>query len=151
MSTKEVAKSGPEVARGRWFDRFFDWPEWPEFFRGSPWPGTEHQFRVEEEVTDTEMVVKAEVPGIDPDRDAEISVSDGVLRIHVERRQEEKTEEKGRSRSEFRYGSYTRSILLPPGADQLDVKATYRDGILEVHVPIAKEKATAAKIPISRG
>src|SRR4249919_2857062 len=61
------------------------------------------------------LVVRAEVPGIDPDKDVDVSVSEGVLNISVER--EEKSEHKSKNgyRSEFRYGSSTRSIVLPAG------------------------------------
>ena len=60
--------------------------------------------RVEEALHDDEVVVRAEMPGIDPDKDVDITVSDHVLRIRAERREESKSEEKGTYRSEFRYG-----------------------------------------------
>ena len=67
---------------------------------------------------------------------------------------EERTEDKRPEgyRSEFHYGSLTRSIRLPEGATEADVKATYKDGILEVRVPAPKPAApaTGTKIPISR-
>jgi Hsp20/alpha crystallin family len=69
-------------------------------------------------------------PGSTPDNDVEVTVSDGTLSIKAERREETKLDEKLGFRSEFRYGSYTRTIGLPIGATEEDVKATYRDGIL---------------------
>ena len=54
-------------------------------------------------------------------------------------------------RSEFRYGSYTRALALPKGASEKDVKATYKDGILEVTVPFKQEVADPQRIAITRG
>ena len=144
----------PETAResrdwfGRWFD---DWsmPRWPELFRARLLEGFE-PMRVEEYEDGDVLVVKAEMPGLDPDKDVDIDVGDHTLRIRAERRQESKIEEKGRYRSEFRYGSFSRSVPLPVGATEADVKASYRDGILEVRVPIDRGKAEARKIPIQR-
>ena len=81
------------------------------------------------------LVVRAEVPGIDPDRDVDVSVSEGMLHIRAER--EEKTEHKSKNgyRSEFRYGSFMRSVALPAGAKEEDITATYKDGVLEVRAP----------------
>ena len=69
------------------------------------------------------------------------STSYGVLTIRAERREEKK--EGGRS--EFRYGSFTRSVTLPPGADENDVTATYTNGILEVRVAIKPEQKPERK------
>ncbi|MCU1522227.1 MAG: Hsp20/alpha crystallin family protein, partial [Arthrobacter sp.] len=81
------------------------------------------------------LVVRAEVPGIDPDNDVDVSVSEGMLHIKAER--EEKSEHKSKSgyRSEFRYGSFQRSIALPPGAKEEDITASYKDGVLEIRAP----------------
>ena len=91
--------------------------------------------KVEQFVDGTTLVVRAEVPGIDPDKDVDVSVSEGMLHIRAER--EEKTEHKSKDgyRSEFRYGSFSRSVALPPGAREEDITATYKDGVLEVRAP----------------
>jgi len=96
------------------------------------------------------LVVKAEMPGLDPDKDIAIDVSDQNLHIRAERRQETKVEEKGGYHSEFRYGSFSRHVPLPAGTSDQDVKATYKDGILEVRVPVDRAKAEAHKIPVQR-
>jgi HSP20 family protein len=109
--------------------------------------------KVEQFLDGSTLVVRAEVPGIDPDKDVDVSVSEGMLHITAER--EEKTEHKSKTgyRSEFRYGSFTRSIALPPGAREEDVTATYTDGVLEVRAPapVAAPDATSKKIKIDRG
>ena len=134
------------------------WPAWMSRF-GFPelWEGAgAGDKRIEEFVDKGESVVRVEMPGVDPERDLDISVTDGVLRIHAERTMEtrdekEGDEKEGRTRSEFRYGSFTREVALPTGASEDDVKASYRDGIIEVRVPV-KEAAVVAsrKIPIAK-
>jgi HSP20 family protein len=114
------------------------------FFEG--WPNPMH---VEEFAEGDTWVIRAELPGIDPDKDVDIDVSDGVL--HVQARREERKEEERPSgyHSEFHYGTFQRSIRLPEGATEADVKATYEDGILEVRVPVPKAEAkTPTKVPI---
>jgi HSP20 family molecular chaperone IbpA len=97
--------------------------------------------RVEDFVDQRQYVVRAEIPGIDPEKDVDITVEDGILTITAERREEKKES----SRSEFRYGSFSRSVSLPAGADEDNVSATYRDGILEVRTPLKEEKKPEAK------
>ena len=63
------------------------------------------------------------------------------LTIHAER--SDKTE--GKHRSEFRYGSFTRSLPLPSQADEDDVTATYHDGILTISVGLHGEKKESVK------
>ncbi|HTX84565.1 MAG TPA: Hsp20/alpha crystallin family protein [Streptosporangiaceae bacterium] len=78
-------------------------------------------FRVEDYTKDGNYVIRAELPGLDPDKDIDVTVDDGTMTIHAERREEER---KSR-RSEFRYGSLTRSVRLPAKVDAKDVKARY--------------------------
>jgi HSP20 family protein len=132
----------------RWFDDL-PVPRWADVVRDRLLEDLDGM-RVEEFEDGDTLVVKAEMPGLDPEKDVEISVSDHTLRIRAERRQETKVDEKGRYRSEFRYGSFSRSIPLPAGATDEDVKATYRDGILEVRVPVDRGKAEARKIAVQR-
>ncbi len=135
------------------FERMFnEWP-WPRSrLVPAVWPAFEgsEMIRVEESTDDKEVVVRAEVPGIDPDKDVEITVSDHTLRLRVERREESTSDEKGVKRSEFRYGSFSRAVPLPAGASEKDVNATYKDGILEVRIPIDKKAAEAKKVKIRR-
>lgn len=127
--------------------RLFEWPE--GLFEMPDWFG-EEAIKVEESVEGGMLVVKAEIPGVDPDKDIELTVSDDALTIRAERRQEEKVEEKDRYRSEFRYGSFTRVVPLPAGATAEDVDAAYADGILTVKVPLDTGKAEATKVAIKR-
>lgn len=93
------------------------------------------------------LVVRAELAGIDPDKDVEITVEGPMLRITAERREQEQSEGRDYVRKEFRYGSFTRTFPLPEGVTETDVKATYKDGILEVRVPLP-QRAEAVKVPV---
>jgi len=127
----------------------FEFPElWKRFFD----PDADGSWlRVEEYVEGDTLVVRTELPGIDPDKDVEITISDVLL--HIRARREEKTEHKGKDsyRSEFRYGSFVRSMALPAGTKEDDVKATYDDGILEVRLPVGDEvEAETTRVPVAR-
>jgi HSP20 family protein len=102
--------------------------------------------RIEDELTGDAYLVRAEIPGVDPDRDVHVNVSHGVLTITAERREESRDT----SRSEFHYGSFLRRVTLPEGADDSDISATYGNGILEVSVPIVAGKESVRDIPIAR-
>lgn len=98
------------------------------------------------------LVVRAEVPGIDPDQDVDVSVSEGMLHIAVERQETSEHKSKAGYRSEFRYGRSARSIALPAGAKEEDITATYKDGVLEVRAPAPEVVTgeTSKKIRIDR-
>lgn len=138
---KEVSKreSQPLAEFFDWFDG--GWPAFADWRRGAA------TMRIEDRLEDDRYVVRAELPGIDPDKDVKIDVQNGQLMVSAERREE--LSEKGRS--EFRYGSFQRRVSLPPGAQEDAVSARYEDGILEITVPISAEKAQSRSIPIARG
>lgn len=107
---------------------------------------------LEEFREDGTFVVRAELPGIDPDRDVEITVAGGTLCIRAERR--EKHEARGDGdfyRSEFRYGQFTRTLPLPGGVGAEDVAADYTDGILEVRLPLRAAGPGPARVAVTRG
>ncbi len=132
-----------------WFDRTFDdWLRFPFRRPFGRWTA-EDVIRVDEFRENGALVIKAELPGIDPEKDVELSVSDGLLHIEAERREEEKTEEKGYVRQELRYGSFARTLPLPEGVSEADIMASYKDGILEIRVPAPAPKP-ATKVPISK-
>jgi HSP20 family protein len=143
-----------EVRRAERPARLWDWFDTPDFGRWfglRPFFGFEDRLRIEEELTDDTMVVRAEMPGIDPDKDVEITVDEGMLHIKAERRSETKEEKEGRVRSEFHYGSYERTMRVPSETNVDDVTASYKDGILEVRVPYkVPTEAPPRKVAISR-
>ena len=116
------------------------------------WPG-EDLIRVDEFREGDTQVIRAELPGIDPDKDVEITVADGMLRINAERRVEEKSQDAGYTRHEMRYGSFTRTLPLAEGATEGDIKAGYKDGILEIRVPVAQKVPASepTKVAVTKG
>ena len=91
------------------------------------------------------------MPGLDPDKDVEVSINSGILTITAERHEEDKGEHDGATFSEFRYGAFSRSVRVPEGTSVKDVKAAYKDGILSVVVPMPEQKKPeTVKVPISR-
>lgn len=122
----------------------FDWAENLPGLLSWPPQMNPRGIRVEEYVQDGRYVVRAELPGVDPDRDVHIQVENGVLVIQAERREEHRDE----GRSEFRYGTFTRRIQLPPGTDESQVVAKYTAGILEVTLPVSERRQEARRIPI---
>src|SRR6188768_2062501 len=83
------------------------------------------ELKVEEFRDGDEAVVRIEVPGVDPEKDLQVTVKDGFLCIHAQRVLCDSRTEDGSYRSEFRYGSFDRSVQLPLGAGSSAVSATY--------------------------
>jgi len=137
---------------GEWFDR---WPDvFPrrlaDRFPAMP-PFAQHGFRMEQfSDDDGTLVVRGELPGLDPDNDVTIVVDADRLKIsgRREERSEETTDET--FRTEFHYGSFSRTVGLPAGARTDAITATYTDGILEVRVPIDDDASETTTIPIAK-
>jgi HSP20 family protein len=132
------------------FDRMFE--EWARMipFRPIMFPHRRGGLiRVEEFRDDGALVIRADLPGIDPEKDVELTVSDGILRIEAERREEGKREGKGYVRQELRYGVLFRALPLPEGVTGADITATYEAGVLEIRIPRPKREP-ARKIAISK-
>jgi HSP20 family protein len=142
------------LLRKPYFD--LDWPSWMTtrlpLERLDGWTdfGSDTHIRVEEFERDGKFVIRAEAPGIDPDQDVELSVSDGTLRLMIHRQKESKLSDARHYRSEFAYGSFTRLVVLPAGASDTDVHATYQDGILEVTMPVNGSHAKEKRITIEK-
>lgn len=132
-----------------WMTRMFDERFLPERLGLGTVFGEKDLLRVEEYAEDGSLVVRAEMPGIDPDKDVEISMHDGMLHIRAERHDVSEHKDKTEYRSEFHYGMLERTLPLPAGVTEGDVTATYKDGILEVRMPKAKDALTAT-VPVTR-
>ena len=93
------------------------------------------------ELTETEenIVLKLEVPGMQP-ADLNIEAAHKSIFISGERKSETQSEAEGKTRSEFRYGSFQRVIPLPAKIQNTRVKAEYKDGILYLTLPKAEEE-----------
>src|SRR4029450_5661339 len=102
-------------------------------------------------VRDEDLVIRGELPGINPGTDLTGSVEGGHLVSRGERKQEEELKEESYYRLETAYGTFERFIPLPEGFEEGEIEAAYEDGVLEVIVPAAAKALEAPKprtIPI---
>ena len=132
------------------FDRLFDpfgsfrWPALPAF----PTPegvGWAPQIDVFER--DHHLITKIDLPGLKKE-DVKVEVADGMLVISGDRKIESEEKKDNVYRSERSYGSFYRAVPLPDGLKLEDVKATFRDGVLEVSLPIVQVAAKPRTVPI---
>lgn len=96
--------------------------------------GLFHDLRIEDFVEDDTYVLRAEVPGVDPDKDLDIYIEGDLLVVQGERRESQHD----KNHQEFHYGSFDRAVRLPQGVDKDRVTATYQDGVLDVRVPFTR-------------
>jgi HSP20 family protein len=136
---------GDFIGRGwgpRWLPSPWRWPtlRWPREMEMAP------AVDVYEEGDD--VVVKAELPGLEK-KDIEVTLSGNTMTLKGEKKKEEKVEEKDYIYSERSYGSFSRSFELPSEVQADKIKATFKEGILEIHLPkteAAKKKAVRVQV-----
>jgi HSP20 family protein len=124
------------------FGRFFEDFDLPTLFS----EGREFTPAFDVSETEKELIVKAEVPGMDK-KDIDISLSDGVLTIKGEKRQEREDKNEHYYTAERRYGAFSRTMPLPVVVDTNKVDATYKEGVLKIILP-KSETAKAKKIEV---
>lgn len=137
MTTVARRRSNPVAEVLSWFDN-----DTPFAFRADATP----LVRIEDFVDDGTYVLRAEVPGLDPDKDLEVTVTGDTLSIRGERHEEEQD----KRHHEIHYGEFIRTVRLPQGAHTDDVHASYRDGVLEVRVPVEVDADSARSVPIAK-
>ena len=115
---------------------------WDSFFEGRPSRRTREEGEwlpsLDVSETKSDLVVKAELPGIDP-KDIDISLNEGVLTIKGEKKQEREEKEEGYHLVERSYGSFTRSIRLPREIQNEKINASYKNGVLKITLPKSEE------------
>jgi len=130
----KVVRWNPRVNRMRYFnefDRFLD--------RQLNWQPTNYfGFAVDVTENDEGFVVKASLPGINPE-DVEITFEENVLTIKGETIEEEEKEEENYHIRERRSGNFGRSIRFPVDVNAEDVEATYTNGVLTLDIPKVEE------------
>jgi HSP20 family protein len=124
------------------------------FFRDWPFPGLFGEGRAFAPAVDMldkkdEVVLRADLPGLEQ-KDIDVTVGEGVLTIRGERKEEKEVKEEDYYCCERWAGGFERSLTLPSGVDADKVKATFKNGILEVHLPKA-EKAKGKTVEIKAG
>jgi HSP20 family protein len=138
---RPVRRRAPAVFRAM-FPDLLDWPESPRTVLLAF--SSAQTFPVEELLRDNHYLIRAELPGLDPAKDIEVTVDGRTLTIHAERWQQDDEPR----RTEFRYGPATRSVRLPARVDAQDITARYRKGILEVSIPMPTPKPEGTRIPV---
>jgi HSP20 family protein len=127
----------------RMMDDFFDRrmrPWWPErWFRAEGFLTNAPALDVFEDKDD--LVVKAELPGMEKDN-VEVNLTDHTLTIKGEKRKEEEVKEEKYYRSERSYGSFVRTLELPATVQVDKIKASFKNGILEIRMPKTEEAKT---------
>jgi HSP20 family protein len=99
--------------------------------------------------TQDDFVLRADLPGL-TEKDVKIELQDNVLTISGERKSEHETHKEGYYRFERASGAFSRSLTLPEGVDPSSVKASFTNGVLEVHIP-KPEQRKPQKIEIAVG
>ena len=130
------------MPRTRSMEEFFeDFPprRWMETFEpiGWKWPigiDYERAFRLDVIDRDKELVVRAELPGVEKD-DVKVEVTGDRLLIEAERKFEEEEEKENFYRHELGYGSLMRTVVLPEDVDADNVQAELKEGILSITLP----------------
>ena len=136
------------------FDRFFDYPVMPLLRkRFSNLDKTAGHWLLAPKVDMYEekdkVVVKAELPGVEK-KDIKISVDNDILTIKGEFKKEEKVKNEDYHYSERSFGSFARHLRVPSKVDEGKVKANFKDGILEINIPLSKKaKEKAINIEVS--
>jgi len=101
---------------------------------------------VESYVKDGNLVVRADVPGLEL-KDLEVTILGNVLSVKGERKSEQEVKKEDYLHREVSYGAFERRMSLPEGAATDKVKASFKNGVIEITVPLAKE-TVAKKVPI---
>ena len=95
------------------------------------------------------LLVRADLPGLTKD-DVKVGVTDDVLTLDGERKQEKEEKREGYFRSERSYGAFYRAIPLPDGVKADGIVANFRNGVLEVAMPLVKEEKKVKKIEVNQ-
>lgn len=114
------------------FDHFFGGWSPTESMRGAP--------ALESFIDGDNLVIRADLPGIDP-KDVEVTVSGDVLTVRGKRERTHEEKKCDYMHREVSYGAFERSITLPEGVKADQIKAAYKNGVLELTMPAPKEMA----------
>jgi HSP20 family protein len=134
-----------EQEMGETFDRFFHgWPWSRGAAESLGWaPAIDVVDRKDE------VVLRADLPGM-TEKDIELTMQDGNLTIRGERKEEKEEKEENYYCCERSYGAFSRSLAVPAGVSADKINASFKNGVLEVHLPKTKESA-GKKIEVKAG
>jgi HSP20 family protein len=118
----------PSLKNGNWLSDFFD----NDRFFDSTWLRTTVP-AVNVKELDKTFEIELAAPGLNK-KDFKVTAENGILTISSEKKEEQEMKEKDYTRKEFSYSSFSRSFMLPENASEEDIKASYEDGVLKLHV-----------------
>lgn len=125
---REIARLEKEME-----DVFGRLPAWPWGDRSAGWAPAVDMIDQKDE-----LILRADLPGLD-EKDIEVTMQDGTVTIRGERKEEKEEKKEDYYCCERRYGAFARTLMLPTSVDPDKVKATFSRGVLEIHLPKAKE------------
>ncbi len=115
---------------------------WDSFLEGRPMrkaeEGREWLPSIDVSETKNELVIKAELPGLDP-KDIDISMNNGYLTIKGEKKHEKEEKDENYHLVERSYGSFTRSVRLPNEVQSDKITASFKNGVLRITLPKSEE------------
>lgn len=153
VMTRPAVPASPQMEHffDRWFDDFRSALRWPRLFGPEHWvPSREIISMPAVDVYDekNEIVIKADLPGV-TGGELDVTVSESRLTIKGEKKKEREVKDEDYHRWERSYGAFTRTIDLPVPVKMDEVKATFRDGVLEVRLPKTEEaKQKSVKVQV---
>jgi HSP20 family protein len=103
--------------------------------------------RIEENVDGKTYTLRAEMPGVDPAKDVTVTYHDGALRLQIRRADARKD----KTHTEFGYGTFNRTVTMSTEVDEDSIRASYTDGILEIHAKVTDQHEAHRTIPIAIG
>jgi len=127
------------------FDRFLQ-AKWRSAKRPRSLPIVSYMEGDQSYTEGDQLVIRADLPGVDPN-DVEIMITGNMLRITGRREPSKESEKQGRIRQQFTYGPFERAITLPQGVTPEQIKASYRNGVLELRIRLAGKPA-ARKVTV---
>lgn len=146
VSRKGEDNDNPLMSLQRDVNRVFDnfWGRFDRPFGGSSGFLSVGNPRTDVSESDEEIEISVELPGMD-DKDIEVSLTQDVLTIKGEKKAEKEEEKKGYYLSERSYGSFHRSVPLPPGVDTDRAEAEFKKGVLTITLPKTAEAQAQVK------
>jgi HSP20 family protein len=143
-----LAQQSPVISLRNELDRVFD-RFWETSLLGDPVMPVIGEWRPILDVFEDKeiLTVCVEIPGIDP-KNAHVTYKDQILTIRGEKKQEKEEETRHFYHAERMYGTFTRNIRLPFPVDEKKVMATFRNGLLTIHLPKVQGAAVGTNIPI---
>ncbi len=143
----KLARWQPITELERWFDRFdhmFDrmlgrfFREWERDFWGLDWWREQWVPAMEVSETPDAYIVRVELPGVKTE-DIEVTLQDDILTIKGKRERSEERKDETLHFMERSYGEFVRSLRIPADVKADAIEASYKDGVLEVHLPKSEE------------